>query len=413
MTLEFLLNHTLPIASMIAVGALLLYLLPHYFRASVEQAVTPEPPMPLRPLLVRVLIWLLATRACLYLVSSVMAGGPTPSGAWIRWDANHYLGLAENWYVNQGDPRFHIVFYPLYPLLVRGLRLVFLDNTALAATVLSNICLFGAGWALFRLVEMEFGQYAASRALKYLMLCPLSLFFSIPYSESLFVLLTLLSVLMARRRNMALSILFGALAANTRLLGLLCAVPVFHAFLCIARERSEGDRKRFARGALVGVLCTCLIALGFLAYLWLNYSVTGDPLKFLEYQRDHWSQSFGSLYGSVRTTIQNLLVENDRGTLLGIWLPQIVSIFLVLALLCATAKRLNPGDGAYALLYFYIALAPTWLLSGPRYLAGMYALHPMLALVTGKKWQDCAMTALLALLSLYCVYAYAIEGALL
>ena len=38
---------------------------------------------------------------------------------WNRWDATHYLSLAEHGYTVTGEGRFSIVFYPLYPWLVR------------------------------------------------------------------------------------------------------------------------------------------------------------------------------------------------------------------------------------------------------------------------------------------------------
>src|SRR3954451_21058571 len=41
---------------------------------------------------------------------------------WNRWDATHYLNLAENGYVAKGDGRTSIVFYPLSPWLVRAVR---------------------------------------------------------------------------------------------------------------------------------------------------------------------------------------------------------------------------------------------------------------------------------------------------
>ena len=86
---------------------------------------------------------------------------------------------------------------------------------------------------------------------------------------------------------------------------------------------------------------------------------------------------------------------------------------VVLALMAATFRRLRPGDAAYAAAYFYIALSPTWLLSGPRYLAAMYPLYPMLALVTRRKWQDAALTALLILTSAYYAYLFAVVGSVM
>ena len=57
-------------------------------------------------------------------------------------------------------------------------------------------------------------------------------------------------------------------------------------------------------------------------------------------------------------------------------------------------RRVRPGYGAYALLYIYMAYAPTWLLSGPRYLTAMAVLYPMLAQLTRRKWAFYLMAAL-------------------
>ena len=48
--------------------------------------------------------------------------------------------------------------------------------------------------------------------------------------------------------------------------------------------------------------------------------------------------------------------------------------------------RIRPSWGAYALLYAYMAYAPTWLLSGPRYMTAMAALYPLLALLSRRQW---------------------------
>ena len=40
-------------------------------------------------------------------------GGFLPAlSLWLKGDAPHYLGIADNWYVTTGDARFHIVFFP-------------------------------------------------------------------------------------------------------------------------------------------------------------------------------------------------------------------------------------------------------------------------------------------------------------
>ena len=43
---------------------------------------------------------------------------------WNRWDATHYLRLAEHGYTAAGDSRLSLVFFPLYPWLVRAGSLI-------------------------------------------------------------------------------------------------------------------------------------------------------------------------------------------------------------------------------------------------------------------------------------------------
>lgn len=351
----------------------------------------------------------LLSRLLILLIAAVITRGSAASdpASWVKWDAHHYLGLAENWYVNEGDARFHLVFFPLYPLLIRGLYLMGMDSMA-AGFLISNACLFGAAWALYRLCEMEWGKAAGARAARLLLFAPLSFFFSIPYSESLFVMLTLVSVLMARRRRFGLALALGALASGARLLGLLVAVPIFYEYLLVVRERRGG-----VRDALLCSLKCAFVAAGFALYLALNWQVTGSPLTFLAHQEEHWSQSMGSLWGTVRYTVVNALKYRNEALQWGTWTAQALAIFCSIALLAASYRKVSPGDGAYALLYIYFAVSPTWLLSGTRYLAAMYALYPMLTVLTEKKRAEYAALAVSIASTCAMVYGYLIANAVL
>ena len=402
-TWRLVLEWTIPLAACAVMGFLLIVLLVRYFvlpfRADVLPLLSGPAPVKrrarkstaLKQVLITVGAAFLVSRALIYVVALIATKGEvfvSPLSPWVRWDASHYLGLAERWYVGEGDPRFHLVFFPLYPLIVRAFYALGM-NAALAGTLISNVCLFVSGVALYRLVEMDTDAQTGERAMRLMLFTPLSFFFSIAYSESLFMMLTLLSVLMARKRRFAPAILIGALAANARLLGLLTAVPIFYEYLLVVRERKGGLKQ-----ALMCVLKCLPILLGFVAYLFLNYRVSGDPLMFLTYQREHWSQQMGSLFNTLSYTVANALSYPSLELQLGTWIPQLVAILLVIALLAATYRKLNPGDSAYALLTIHLAIAPTWLLSGTRYLTAMYVLYPMLALVTARKRADIAVMAI-------------------
>jgi hypothetical protein len=422
---EKALEFTLPAAAMVAAALLLLAFLYRYFSPFwVKGAAFEASPVRRRSgrrdnlrRLAWIAAWLIGTRLFLYLIALVGCAATgqlenyltNPGAFWVQWDANHYLGLANNWYVNEGDPRFHIVFYPLYPLAVRVFQPIFLGNTALAATVLSNLFLLTACWALYELARPRFHERGAKNAVRFLLLFPTSLYLSVPYSESNFLMLTLLSVLAARRDRIWLAVLFGALASASRIQGLLCAIPVFYEALRL--EASDG-RPKAGRVAL-RALQVSLIALGFGAYLLLNWQVTGNPFQFLIYQREHWSQTMGSIGGTLRYTIENAFHYDSASARQGIWIPQLVAIVSAFVLMGVSWRRVHPADGAYALLYAWVSFSPTWLLSGPRYLMAMYALYPIIVILSKGRWRAAAATALMALGTVYCALSYAVFGSLL
>ena len=149
---------------------------------------------------------------------------------------------------NEGDPRFHIVFYPLYPLTVMVFRFLFMGNTILSAVFVSNICLIVSGVLMYDLVLKEQDRAGARRAVAYLMFCPLSLFYSIPYSEALFLMLCLLSVVLARRRHFGWAVFCGALCAATRSLGVLIAAPVSYTHLDVYKRQPQAGAYKAGAG---------------------------------------------------------------------------------------------------------------------------------------------------------------------
>lgn len=416
----------LPVASALAMAALLLIYLIRYFspffrgNAPVESAPNAsraKSPLETLRLLLWIAAWVVGTRLFLYLVALVgcaMTGQldgylSNPAAYWVRWDANHYLRLAENWYVNEGDPRFHLVFYPMYPLAVRIVLPLFGMNAPLAGTVLSNLFLMTACWSLYEIVRLQAGRRGARNAVILMLLFPTSLYLSVPYSESIFFALTLLSVLAARKQKLWLAILLGALASASRIQGLICAIPVFYEAL---RIESRGGRPSAGRVALRASQVS-LIALGFAAYLFLNWKVSGNPFQFLIYQREHWSQTLGSVGNTLRYTIVNAFHYDSPGARQGIWIPQLVSIVSGLTVMLVAARRAHPADGAYALVYAWISFSPTWLLSGPRYLMAMYALYPMLTLLLKGRLRMAAAVLVFLTGLVYCALQYAVFGNLL
>jgi hypothetical protein len=315
-----------------------------------------------------------------------------------RSDVAHYMGIAENWYVNTGDERLRLVFLPLYSLAIRLLTWNgdYFSGAFITALVFSFACL-PAAYELFRL---DMDRWDAMACTRLLFLLPGAAFLRIPMSEGLFLFLTILAVYAARKRRFWLSGLFTALSAFTRslgilLLGLLCVEMLF-AFL----ESWRRDRREAAHLIPKYIGCLLLGSCGTLLYLLINWQVSGDPLTFLTYQRENWQQQLGLFFNTAAYQSEYALEyywAGDMESLFSLSLPNQLCCFGVLGLLCADRKRMRISYLVWSLIYYAVAVGPSWLLSGPRYLAMLFPLTPILRRFAKKPAHEFVLESLLLL----------------
>lgn len=187
-----------------------------------------------------------------HLTSRLGALGNVLAAPAVRWDSIHYLAIAQHGYARPGDA----VFFPLYPLLIRGLGFV-IGSDPLAGVLISAACLAAAVTLLHRLTEVELGRPAADATVLLVAFAPTSFFFTAVYTESLFLALSLGCVYAARRERWRLAAVLAALAAVTRVTGVVLVVP-----LAIMRIRSA---RRLERG-LAWVLLVPAALAGYLAF---------------------------------------------------------------------------------------------------------------------------------------------------
>ena len=110
---------------------------------------------------------------------------------WKSADAYHYLCIARDWYLSEGelDRIVQLVFLPGYPIVVRVVSRIVRDYV-LSGMLVSVLCFAGALCVFYRLVLEEYSADAARRAAVFLCLMPGAFFFFAPMSESLFLLLS-------------------------------------------------------------------------------------------------------------------------------------------------------------------------------------------------------------------------------
>lgn len=378
-----------------------------FFKQETDLRAVPEAKRVNRSLAVSIVIIFFATRLFVYLLAYFLniANGmegtffSTMERIWAKSDAPHYIGIAKYWYRTVGDPRFHIVFFPLFPILMAAFAPMF--GYFASGMFTSNVCLLAACYFLCKLALLEgMGEKEARRTVVFLLVFPATFFCSAPFSESLFLLLSVLVLYCARRGKFIYAGIFGMLAAFTRSLGVLLAVPIFIEAVCLGLPGGVRDLtwKTFWKR----VWPVILVPIGTFAYLLINKLVTGDWFRFLYYQKTHWYQEFGSFFNTVRYLTENSL-NWDAATAWTLGVPQLISIFAALLLMIAGARRIRPTYSAYSLVYFFAAIAPTWLLSGPRYIMAMLPIYFVMAKLTKKKWvYALAVVASLSALAYFC-----------
>ncbi len=412
-------------------GACTAFVVPRFF-TSLKTDELPHPNAMLGPRSARfsrvhpwaqIVIAVLVSRIFLFLIAWLIStliqgykGGmfDTLESLWLRTDSPSYLGLAERWYVTEGDPRFHIVFFPFYPVMIRVFSYI-TGGYFSSAMLVSTACASIAAVYLYELCALEMPRKGALRAVKYLFLLPAAFFFAAPMTESLFLLLSVASMYHLRKKHVLVSCILAAIAGFTRSAGILLLIPiVIEGIVNLSNLHRVGNKAEFIKDLIKRIACLLIVPLGLIGYLYINYAVWGDPLTFLEVQRDHWGQGLGYFFNTAAYQTDyavNAAKTGDSRLLFSLFVPNLMASFLSLGVMVYGAKRLRPSYTLYFLGYFAFSIGATWLLSAPRYLAAAFPLSIALSYLTQNKRIDIPLTILLILVQCAYLGAYVLGGA--
>ena len=224
----------------------------------------------------------------------IIRGAFWQPGNWLdvltHGDGGAYLALARNLSsIGSAELDPTISFFPVYPLLVAIVSFV-IHDAAVAAVLVSNLSLLGAGCGLYRLTQLEFRDERISRAsVTFLMFAPGALFFSTGTAESTFLLLAMASLLAARQGRWVAASICGALAAATMNLGFLLMIPLAVELLSQVRNSAALPPFRW-RNALLLAAIPALLIVALLA----GSARFGDPIASLRLGADSRA-AFGGL----------------------------------------------------------------------------------------------------------------------
>jgi hypothetical protein len=277
-----------------------------------------------------------------------------------RWDAFWYLDIATRGYHWNGNPleQQNVVFFPLYPLLMRVLGAGIGGHPLLAGLCVSLVAFLLALAYFWRWTADRLGADTATGAAWLLSTFPLALFFSAVYTESLYLFIVVAACYHAERRHFARSAVFGFLSGLVRPNGFLLSIPIAWTAFVADRDR----RGAIARGTAVvapilGVLC-------FSAYLAWH---VGDARAWLVNQAA-WPDNFGRHPPDVPSTSIDIW-----------WIPNALSLALIAAALVPVTKLLGAAYGLFVALSVAPGLLRHGLMSLGRFSSVMFPVFAWLA----------------------------------
>jgi hypothetical protein len=306
-----------------------------------------------------------------------------------RWDSSWYLQIAQGGYDHD---RLRTTFFPLYPMMVRGLGVV-IRSDLIAGVLISLACFAVALVLLYRLVALELDAERARICVMLIAFCPMAYYFSAVYTESLFLALSVGCVYAARTGRWAQAAVLGALAAASRNTGVLLAVPIVLLYLYGPRtDRPPGHpRRRWLPAHRIepSLAWVLLVPVGLGAYILFLALSTGhglSPFTAEKFWYHHFAGPLGGvwdgtvaawdglrqlIHGPSSTVIYFKAAGGSPITVAGQNL--VLFGFLVVGALAffGAARRLPPAYGAYALVALGVPLSypvtPLPLSSLPRY----------------------------------------------
>lgn len=211
-------------------------------------------------------------------LSTPLADSPLIDVSW-QWDGAWYATIIQHGYSWRPGVESNVAFFPLFPMMVRGVASIFNGTSFYTLGVLmNNVIFFLALIAVWTYAQAKAGAQVAARTVLLVSLFPTAFFFSAAYSEPVFLLASAMSLGALHRREFLFAGGAGLFASLARPTGVLLVIPYV---LELMRDRRSTAG---IRSSLTKFFPALLIPLGvglYVLYLGVEF---GEPLAFAKAQ---------------------------------------------------------------------------------------------------------------------------------
>ena len=282
---------------------------------------------------------------------------------WAQWDSGWYFRIARDGYSYVEGQQSTVVFFPVYPLLMRATGAA-VGSAYLAGVLVTAAAGVASATLFFTWVRDRLSPPAARAALLLFVLYPYAFFlFGAVYADAVFILAVIGAFVLLEKDHPWLAGLVGAVATAGRPMGAVLVVGLAVRAWDRQREATvERDASEPAPTAtptrpwwqVAGVLVSAGGLVAFSLYLWARFD---DPLAFLTGQ-EAWDQQAG-----LRTWLKVQFFEDVTNVSSPLsWLTFVahpILTFAGLALVPRVFRRFGRGYGIYVLLLIGLSALST------------------------------------------------------
>jgi len=300
---------------------------------------------------------------------------------WYRWDTIRYLEIADFGY---DFDLVNTVWPPLFPFVIKVLG-CFIQPSILSAIIGSNIFFIVGIFLTILLVRELFDEETAKNTIFYLLTFPTSFFLIAPYSESLFLTLSVAVFLLIRKKKWLWAGLISAFAALSRVQGIILVVPILVELI------REYYKDRNLRNLLTNSLSCIYAPFAYGIYsLYVHFGLNANwPWETLS---SYWAQRFAWPWEGFYYTFLSIL----GNTKLIDYSPTIVKILNILLslfsiyLLFKVRKRIPISLSIYSWVMLFIIIGKVdyndSLVSTIRYILTLFPIFIALAFEIKNKY---------------------------
>jgi len=205
-----------------------------------------------------------------------------------KWDGIWYQRIADYGYDPTVAHGNGVAFSPLYPLMVREVASALSITYRAAGVLISTVCFLVALVLLHGLIARRSGERVARTAVWLTAFFPVAYLFSSVYTESLYLLLTVLAFVLIERGWVIGSSIVGALTVLARPQGILLTPA-----LAVRIWKDQGRRPSW--GMALRMLPLLLMPIAYVAFGAYLYYRTGDPFATQTAQAAGWGRGINVL----------------------------------------------------------------------------------------------------------------------